>query len=696
MKTAWKKFLIVVFISVCLTFIQTPPVLAYCHILTDPTGDSGSSFSFTDVVGTELSDAGDAIGVKITSAGNIPNGFGTTGVMIYSVLFPSSLLSQDPQDSGINAITVHWKEDGSGWEGSQFISHGKDTDSKPWPAQITLDGKTAFFKIPKSLIGHGKVAYQIAVGFLSKEAESTDTVPNGAFSDCISTQEVIPTSQPQEAQIKVNQSPPLENSISGPVKVAGKLVEKPGVVRVGSDDIGKSLRVNLPSPSPVVYKVQPSALNFILKNSPVAAVPVSQPALDNTANKPSGLLIGFIVIALVGTAATGAAYMFTNSGNTYIGDKCAPLRVKVAELKAKIAKLEIEIVSSAEKVKTLKEQLVVAQKKAESAVTALKNHLRTKQPSGDDFMDYEGKRHYMKDYGYKTGKDIYDQKTQEMAEKKAQAEQELAAAENAIGEGELELEKSKFILEESQKTLVALEKDLAMCEKRLAQEKLDQALTLAKTSLPAILHPDVGAKPTVAKPKLDLERSCKTGETQIGETWRCTFTLLDENGEVKFETPYRKGEGTDAKDLEKLLKAGALISEAAGYALGGTLVKVPLAVITKLFKVGGEIASTLGKMAGRLPIDYIEYPICRIQNVCSEMYVCKNSKWVKEVQLKDSVRIGQDSIEIKYPEYKGQPLKLMDLADFIAEEKKRFADSEKVAENPCVCSNLRGASKEAA
>src|SRR3989344_8346247 len=167
MKPAIRLFL-AIFLTFQFLFLIPVDSSAHCHQLSDKTGDSGSSFGFTDIVSTELINQGNSIGVKITTAGNIPNGFGTTGQMVFGIMFPARLLSGDTNDDGINFITVHWKEDGTGWEGSQFI-YRDSLQSNPWSANIVIDGNSAGFSIPKELIGKGELAYLVSIGLISED-----------------------------------------------------------------------------------------------------------------------------------------------------------------------------------------------------------------------------------------------------------------------------------------------------------------------------------------------------------------------------------------------------------------------------------------------------------------------------------------------------------------------------------------------
>lgn len=278
--------------------LKANDVYAHCHQLTDPAGDSGSNFAFADVVAAVLSNEGDSIGVRITTNGNIPNGFGTTGVMIFGITFPASLLSGDSNDDGINIVTVHWKEDGSGWEGSQFIYRG-ELKSIPWNANIIIDGKTASFKIPKSLIGYGTLAYQINLGFLSSEGDTNDAMPSEkGFSDCYVAIPQQSAASPQSGGI-VESKPSPQTEANAPIREGYKIVEKPGVVRASKHDVGGSFV--LPSPS-----------------SPTKAKEENLEEPENI-EQPS-LLSDLAVIGTVGLGVIAVAY-FLLRGRAGVGKK---------------------------------------------------------------------------------------------------------------------------------------------------------------------------------------------------------------------------------------------------------------------------------------------------------------------------------------------------------------------------------------
>src|SRR3990170_5685747 len=228
MKPVIRLFL-AIFLIFQFLFLVPANSLAHYHQLSDKTGDSGSSFSFTDIVSTELSNQGSSIGVKITTAGNIPNGFGTTGQMVFGIMVPARLLSKDANDSGINFITVHWKEDGTGWEGSQFI-YRESLQSLPWSANIKIEGNTANFSIPKELIGKGDLAYLVSIGLISEDGESSDYAPDNAFSDCYVVPSESPVAAPQTTGGTESQVSPQTVS-EAPKRDGNKFVERPGVNR---------------------------------------------------------------------------------------------------------------------------------------------------------------------------------------------------------------------------------------------------------------------------------------------------------------------------------------------------------------------------------------------------------------------------------------------------------------------------------
>lgn len=288
------RFLVVLLILFLFLVLRTNNAYAHCHQLTDPAGDleGSSSFSFVDIVSTTLSDNGDTIGVKITTAGNIPDGFGTTAEMGFVAIFPASLLSGDPNDTGVNAVTVHWTTSAQKWEGSQFIYRGDDFTPIPWSANLVIDGKTASFNIPKKIIGQGIIAYQITTVFLSEEGEGSDSAPSGfIFSDCY--QETAVVSSPQ-AETKEGQPSKPQTPTEGPTKEGNKIIEKPGVVRTTSEDVGKSLAVkvqSLPSPSPVSRSAD------------------STTTTEGTDKEVPSPFADLALIALIGIIVTGSAYL---------------------------------------------------------------------------------------------------------------------------------------------------------------------------------------------------------------------------------------------------------------------------------------------------------------------------------------------------------------------------------------------------
>lgn len=286
-----------VFLSVlALLLFKTSAASAHCHRLSDPTGDSNSSFAFADIVATELSDAGDSIGVKITTSGNIPDGFGNTGEMGFFLVLPSMLLSGDSTDDGVNLVSVHWTKGANVWEGSQFLYRGGDVTPRPWNASLTLEGKTASFKVPKEIIGKGTLAYQVWVVFISEEGESADYVPSkSVFSDCYVETSVSSTSTPQAVSGGETFSPSPQAVVTeGPKKEGNKIIERPNVVRTTGSDVGESFvaKASL-SPTPALLQ---------LYSTPALAV-------GEEAEKPASLLADLAVIAVVGVAVIGGVYL---------------------------------------------------------------------------------------------------------------------------------------------------------------------------------------------------------------------------------------------------------------------------------------------------------------------------------------------------------------------------------------------------
>src|SRR3989344_1047138 len=296
MKSAVRLFLAISLIFQFL-FLIPPDSLAHCHQLSDKSGDSGSSFGFTDIVSTELSSQGNSIGVRVTTNGNIPNGFCTTGQMVFGIMFPARLLSQDANDSGINFITAHWKEDGTGWEGSQFI-YRESLQSLPWSANIKIDGNTAGFSIPKELIGKGGLAYLVTIGLVSEDSESSDYLPDNAFSDCYVVPSESPVAVPQTTGGTEGQPSP-QVVLEVPIKEGNKFIERPGVNRLTQKDPGESLV--LPE------KITASSSPQIIQS------PQPQTTEETKASKPPALAVGLLIIALLGIGAVGVSkYMLKN------------------------------------------------------------------------------------------------------------------------------------------------------------------------------------------------------------------------------------------------------------------------------------------------------------------------------------------------------------------------------------------------
>jgi len=320
MKLAARLFL-AIFLVFQFLFLVPANSLAHCHQLSDKSGDSGSSFGFTDIVSTELSNQGNSIGVRITTNGTIPNGFGTTGQMVFGVMFPARLLSSDTNDDGINFITVHWKEDGTGWEGSQFIFR-ESLQSVPWSANIKIDGNSAGFSIPKKLIGKGDLAYLVSIGLISEDGESSDYAPDNVFSDCYVVPQESPVSAPQTAGGTESQASPQTVS-EAPKKEGNKFVERPGVNRLTQKDPGESLV--LPE------KVTASSSPKIIQS------PQAQATEETKTSKPPALAVGLIFIALLGIGAVGASkYMLKNQEGEKQLDDCGKIRQYIKDKKERI------------------------------------------------------------------------------------------------------------------------------------------------------------------------------------------------------------------------------------------------------------------------------------------------------------------------------------------------------------------------
>lgn len=336
MKSAIGKIPLALFVATILLLSSFSQVQAHCHQLTDKTGDSGSSFGFTDIVATELSNQGSSIGVKITTAGSIPNGFGTTGQMIFGVIFPARLLSQDQNDTGINFITIHWKEDGTGWEGSQFVYREK-LESKPWNASIQIDGKTATFSIPKELIGKGDLAYLVSIGLVSEDTNSNDYAPDNSFSDCF----IIPQNpSPQTAVNQQEKSPSPQIIAEAPKKEGNKFIERSGVNRLTNKDPGQSLVLpGKMAASPATQLIQ----------SPQSQ---TQPAEKTKTAEPPSVLVGLIAIAFLGIAAVGASnYLLKNQNGEKQPDDCEKIRQYIKDKKERIEEYKKRLDDAKERAK---------------------------------------------------------------------------------------------------------------------------------------------------------------------------------------------------------------------------------------------------------------------------------------------------------------------------------------------------------
>lgn len=387
MKPALVKFVPLLLFLFFPLLVINQTVYAHCHTLNDSTGDSGSSFGFTDIVSTELSNQGESIGVRITTAGNIPNSFGTTGQMVFGVMFPASLLSGDPNDTGINFITVHWKEDGTGWEGSEFIFR-ETLESKPWNATISLNGPTATFSIPKELIGKGELAYLVSIGLVSEDGESNDYAPNNFFSDCIAPTLITPSTQPQTitsgTSESISSSP--KTVTEAPTKEGNKFIERPGVKRLNNIEVGKSL-VEQPfqSLSPVVSK----SLKTIQDQN-----------LAVSTSKPPGLLAGLALIALVGITITAITrYAFLEQGNQKNDeekkkkDPCEELRKQLKQAEEELREREDRQKEHDKDVKNAEEALkkATSSKDKEEAQEKLDKEKEAQKGSADLYKEKKAK-----------------------------------------------------------------------------------------------------------------------------------------------------------------------------------------------------------------------------------------------------------------------------------------------------------------
>lgn len=667
---AWRQFLSVLFCLIIVALITKPPLAnAHCHTLSDTTGDSGSSsFAFTDIVSSELSNEGGSIGVKITTAGNIPGSFGKTGIMIFGVIFPHSLLSQNSSDQGVNFITIHWKEDGSGWEGSQFIYTDTIT-SKPWDASIIIDGKTAFFKIPKVLIGKGKLAYQVSVGLVSSEGETSDTVPNNSLSDCYVEQTV---SSGTKEEVK---------------KEGNKIIEKPGFIRATNVDIGQSL-IQI-SPSLLLQrlpkKITLSAFPTIQQKQDIQKQDVQTSIDEMRTGKPPGILAGLLIIALIGTAVVGGAYIAISNKNA-IGNNCGYLKVQIEELLLKIKELRERLKELTKKASVAKNAADTAKKKAQDAKDALKRHTKNGRPKSRSYIESEGRRIYAEDIGSIDPQDRYDRKVKELEEKKAQAEADAKAAERIASEAASELEQARIDLEQSEKTLDELKKALALCEKKAAEteKKAKESQSFPKGGHTIVQEKDVPSPGTDDNDK--PSGSCKNGERKEGEIYNRSFLILDQAKEAKFTVDRALQEtGAEAKAFGWALKALQMILQGLGLAGGkigiDNVFVAPISLINMALGPGGDVALIVSRIPKKLRIVEVTIPAWRIITACQKVFICENERWVEttvclgKTQIKEDVKL--DLMEI------GRILLVEDLPKFLKEEMRRFTDPEEIEKNPC-------------
>ncbi|MBI4004539.1 hypothetical protein HY358_00205 [Candidatus Roizmanbacteria bacterium] len=637
--------------------------------MTDSTGDSGSSsFSFTDIVSSELSNEGDSIGVRITTAGNIPNGFGKTGIMVFGVIFPHSLLSQNPSDTGINFITVHWKEDGSGWEGSRFIYTDTIT-SKPWDASIVIDGTTAFFKIPKSLIGKGKLAYQISIGLISSEGETSDTLPNNSLSDCYIEQTVPPTSTSQTTTII---SPVLPQNIpeEGLRKEGNKIIEKPGVVRTTNIDVGQSLVLAESSPLPSRLPKK-----------------IVSPVQDIQTGKPPEILVGLLTILLVGAGVIGGVYVALGKKlDNRLVNSCTYLLLQIEELKKKIASLKDEINNLKNKANSAIAAMDKAKEKAQQAKQAVQKHSKGGRPKSRSYIESEGRRIHAEDIGSIDPQDSYDRKTKELEEKKAQAEADAQEAERIANEAASELKQSETELEQSEKTLEELEKALALCKKKVAEaEKIAKESEAIAKGGHTVVQEEYVSSPGAdddGKPS----GSCKNGERKEGKIYNRSFLVLDQAKEAKFTVDRALQEtGAEAEAFGRALKVLKLILQGLGLASGkigvDSIFTAPIALINMALGPGGDAALIVSKIPKKLRIVEIIIPAWRIITTCQKVFLCENEHWVEHVVCLGKVQVKED-VKLDLTEI-GRMLLVEDLPKFLKEEMRRFADPAEIENNPC-------------
>lgn len=667
----FRRFFASLFICVILLTFNIPQSFAHCHQLSDPIGDSGSSHSFTDIVATELSNEGDSIGVRISTNGNIPNGLGSTGELAFALIFPGSLLSADPQDIGANVVTIHWTPEIKAWEGSQFVYKDGKITPLPWPAKLTLDGKTASFSIPKKLIGKGILAYQAGIFFESDEGTASDITPSeGILSDCATT---------------ISQ----ETSSQTPKKEGDTIIDPLGSQRVINEDVGKSLAL-IATPSKISTKKSPISPTLVVYQSPAEKLIITPNTMVSSSNRPSGLIVGLVVIFLTGVVTTASVSYFKNQLKV-LPPNCDHIRRQIEELNKKIASLREKLKDLGEKVKAAKEQVEKARVKAADIARALKNHLKNKRPSGDDYMDYEGKRHHMKDYGYKTGADVYDEKTKELEKLKTQADTQLAHKEEELGKIELELETERFILETSEKTLQELEKALVACERRIAPTpKPGTGMIIGgpKSSGTGI----AGQDDTPNKDRRGEEK-CTEGDIKESQKFICSFLIPDQSGFIEFKSnfkshPHTKGVGQTGAGADIISKLLRLLGLIIGVATSPeNPLKLPLGVInlvlTPVAAGGGAALDVVGRLLPqKLFLTEIVIDALRINQQCEERTICLGGRWVKEVNHIGSSPSIREKVTIPFEEVAG--MRVEDLADFLKKEfKRRFADPAQIEKSPC-------------
>lgn len=297
----------------------------------------------------------------------------------------------------------------------------------------------------------------------------------------------------------------------------------------------------------------------------------------------------------------------------------------------------------------------------------------------------------MKDYGYKTGADVYDEKTKELEKRKQEADAELAKTEEELGKIELELETERFILETAEKTLAELEKALAACERRVADSKKNSG-GMVVGGMKAGGSGTIGKGSDVDKDQTSEQR-CIEGEIRESKKFICSFLILDQSGFIEFKSNFKShpdttgvGQtGAAADVISKLLRLLGLILGLATSAENP--LKLPLGVInlvlTPVSAGGGAALDVVGRMLPKkLFLTEVVVDALRINQQCEERTICLGGRWVTQVNYIGSSPAIREKVTFPFDEVAG--LRVEDLFDFLKKEfKRRFADPAQIEKAPC-------------